>query len=281
LILAVRNLEEGNKAKNELMGRGKPTSTEIEVRRLDQNSFESVTSFVKSLKGDRVDFAILNAGVMNSEFITSTDGLESELQVNALSPALLSLLLLPNFHLASSSPKLPNAPRPHLTFVSSGLHGMAKFPERKLGPGEILSALNNRSKYNQSDRYGVTKTIGLLWMRELASRVQSSDVVVNAVNPGFCKTKLMRNAGSVAYYLSKCAQFLLGREVADGARCLVDATIVKGPETHGLYHSETQIKAESDLVRSAEGKELGERLWEEIVALLGKHGLDVENLLKT
>jgi retinol dehydrogenase 12 len=61
LILAVRNLDEGNKAKNELMGR-KPTSTEIEVRKLDQSNFESVASFAKSLKGDRVDFAILNAG---------------------------------------------------------------------------------------------------------------------------------------------------------------------------------------------------------------------------
>jgi retinol dehydrogenase 12 len=62
LILAVRNLDEGNKARSELMGRGKPTLTEIEVRKLDQNNFESVASFAKSLKGDRVDFAILNAG---------------------------------------------------------------------------------------------------------------------------------------------------------------------------------------------------------------------------
>jgi len=278
LILAVRNLDEGNKARSELMGRGKPTLTEIEVRKLDQNNFESVASFAKSLKGDRVDFAILNAGVMNCEFITSADGLESELQVNVLSPALLSLLLLPNFHLASSSPKPPSTPRPHLTFVSSGLHTMAKFPERKLGPGEILPALNNRAQYSQSDRYSVSKTIGLLWMRELARRVQSSDIVINAVNPGFCKTGLMRNTSGVMYYLSRVAQFLLGREVEDGARCLVDAAIIKGPETHGLYLSEMQVKAESDLVRSAEGKELEGRLWEEIVALLGQHGLDVENL---
>jgi retinol dehydrogenase 12 len=60
LILAVRNLEEGNAARTELMGRGEPT--EIEVRKLDQNSFESVTSFVKGLKGNPVDFVILNAG---------------------------------------------------------------------------------------------------------------------------------------------------------------------------------------------------------------------------
>jgi len=52
----------------------------------------------------------------------------------------------------------------------------------------------------------------------------------------------------------------------------------KRPETHGLYLSEMQVKAESDLVRSAEGKELEGRLWEEIVALLDSMDLDVENL---
>ena len=93
-------------------------------------------------------------------------------------------------------------------------------------------------------------------MRELASRVKSSDVVVNAVNPGFCKMGLMRNARGVVYYLSGGAQFLLGREAVDGARCLVDAAVMKGPEAHGLYLSEMQIKVESDLVRSAKGKEL-------------------------
>ncbi|KAI9776764.1 MAG: hypothetical protein M1839_009408 [Geoglossum umbratile] len=90
---------------------------------------------------------------MNGEFIPSTDGLESELQVDTLSTALLSLLLLPNLRLASSYPRLPDTPRPHLTFVSSGIHGMAKFPERKLGPGEVLPALSNRAQYKQSDRY--------------------------------------------------------------------------------------------------------------------------------
>jgi len=217
-------------------------------------------------------------GVMNAEFTTSADGLESELQVNTLSPALLSLLLLPNIYLASSSPRTPNTPRPHLTFVSSGVHSMAKFPERKLGPGEILPALNGRAQYNQSDRYAVTKTIGLLWMRELASRVNSSDIVINAVNPGFCKTGIMRNARGIVDYASRAMQFLLGREVADGARCLVDAAVIKGPETHGLYLSEMEVKAESDLVRSDEGKELKGRLWDEIVKLLEKHGLDAESL---
>jgi len=61
LILAVRNMEKGNAAKIELE-KAKDASTNIEVRKLDQSSFESVRSFVKDLKDEPVDIAILNAG---------------------------------------------------------------------------------------------------------------------------------------------------------------------------------------------------------------------------
>lgn len=61
LILAVRNMEKGNTAKTELE-KVTDASTNIEVRKLDQSSFGSVRSFVRELKGERVDIAILNAG---------------------------------------------------------------------------------------------------------------------------------------------------------------------------------------------------------------------------
>lgn len=198
------------------------------------------------------------------------------MQVNTLGPALLSLLLLPNLRLASTSPTLPDAPRPHLTIVSSGLHGMAKFPERKLGKGEVLSALNDPKKYHQQDRYPVTKALGLLWTKELAEKVASSEVIINAPTPGFCKTGLMRNTHGVMAYVVKFSGALLGRSAEDGARCLVSAAIEAGPETHGKYLSETHIKAESELVGGEEGKELQGRMWQEIVGLLKLHGLSEE-----
>ncbi|MCJ1246126.1 hypothetical protein MMC30_003331 [Trapelia coarctata] len=271
LILAVRNMEKGNAAKAELE-KAKDASTNIEVRKLDQQSFESVRSFVKDLKGERVDFAILNAGVWNTQFNPSVDGLESGLQVNTLAPALLSLLLLPNLRLAASSASLSNAPKPHLTFVSSGLHETAKFPERKLDTGGILAALNDPKKYKQSDRYPTTKAIGLFWMRELASKVSSSEVIVNAVNPGFCKTDLASNVKGIQAQIMSFAGWAIGRPALEGGRCLVDAAVAQGPETHGKYVSELKVKAESSLVNGPEGKELQGKLWEETMALLKKHG---------
>lgn len=72
----------------------------------------------------------------------------------------------------------------------------------------------------------------------------------------------------VMAYAIKGAEILLGRSAQDGARCLVDATVVKGVETHQKYLSEMQIKPESKLVRSAEGEQLQRKLWDETVALL-------------
>lgn len=153
---------------------------------------------------------------------------------------------------------------------------MAKFPERKLGKGQVLSALNDPKKYHQQDRYPVTKALGLLWTKALAERVASSEVIINAPTPGFCKTGLMRNTHGVMGYVVKLSGALLGRSAEDGARCLVSAAIEAGPETHGKYLSETHIKAESEMVGGDEGKELQGRMWQEIVGLLKSHGLSEE-----
>ena len=73
--------------------------------------------------------------------------------------------------------------------------------------------------------------------------------------------------GIMAYTI-KAAEVLLGRSAEDGARCLVDAAVLKGKDTHQKYLSEMQVKPESKLVRSAEGDKLQKKLWDETVALL-------------
>jgi retinol dehydrogenase-12 len=105
------------------------------------------------------------------------------LHVNVLGSALLSLLLLPSLQIAASSPATDNS-KPKLIFVSSGLHAMAKFPERKLPAGQILQALNNESTYDAHDRYPTTKLISLLGANELARRTSKVDIIVNSANQG-------------------------------------------------------------------------------------------------
>ena len=74
LILAVRNLEKGRLASTAL-DLSKPSTTQIDVQKLDQASFESIHNFVKGLKGERVDIAILNAGKFHQplQFLPAPD----------------------------------------------------------------------------------------------------------------------------------------------------------------------------------------------------------------
>ncbi|EMR85851.1 hypothetical protein ACHAPC_007627 [Botrytis cinerea] len=278
LILAVRDIEKGDVAKRELQNRT-TSSTQIDVHKLDHSSFRSVQNFVKELEGQRVDIAILNAGTWNTHFTTTTDGYEGNLQVNTLAPALLSLLLLPNLRAAASSPRPADAPQPHLSIVSSGLHEMAKFPEKDLPQGEILAALNDATRYTQSDRYPVTKAISLLWTKELSKRIPSSEIIINAPTPGFCKTGLMSQTSGIMGLIVKLAFLSVGRSAQDGSRCLVDAAVSGPLETHGRYLSEMKIKLESELVRSEQGEELGKKLWKEIMDVFARGGLAVQGSL--
>lgn len=61
LIIACRDVNKGNAAKK-ILDASKEQDTSIEVRELDQSSFESVQSFARGLEGQKVDIAILNAG---------------------------------------------------------------------------------------------------------------------------------------------------------------------------------------------------------------------------
>jgi len=74
------------------------------------------------------------------------------------------------------------------------VHVAAEFPERSAP--HILNALNNKDTHLPADRYHVTKLLDILLTRELAnsSELQDGSVIVCSVNPGFCRSELMRNA---------------------------------------------------------------------------------------
>jgi hypothetical protein len=66
--------------------------------------------------------------------------------------------------------------------------------------------------------------------------VPSSIVVINAPNPGLCKSGLDRDfKGSVVGYAVRFMQFFIAREASVGARALVDAAVNHGPASLGQY----------------------------------------------
>ncbi|KAF8142241.1 hypothetical protein K438DRAFT_1878481 [Mycena galopus ATCC 62051] len=161
-------------------------------------SFASVVRFAERAKGtlERLDGAVLNAGINSWDWGVTEDGWEKMLQVNALSTGLLGVLLLPLLQRTSTLPHpLPDtAIAPHLTITGSEGMCLASFPF-KSAP-HILTALNDKTKFKGDDvmdRYPTSKLFDLYLAREIAALEAAKGVVVNVIAPGLCASELGRD----------------------------------------------------------------------------------------
>lgn len=238
LILAVRNESKGQAAKQKLLAGKSPDKQVVEVWPLDLMSYESITSFVERVKGlDRLDIFVNNAGVSKLAFeINENTGHEEAIQVNYLSPALLTILILPILK-GKNPPSQPG----RLVIVNSDVASWPKFKERVSVP--LLPALDKKSSFDSQDRYYTSKLLCQFFVSELAKRVPASVAIVNAPNPGLCKSALYREYdGTLAGFLFGIFKGILGRTVSVGARGLTDAAVKHGQECHGQYLEDCRIQ---------------------------------------
>lgn len=232
LILAVRSQVKGEAAKSDILKTNPGSETIVEIWLLDLESFGSVVAFGKRADElPRLDVAMLNAGVFKFAWETTSDGIESSLQVNHLSTALLSLLLLPVLRKTAIILHQP----PRLTFTSSEVHMWTPFNEQNAA--NVLECLNDKGHFKDyMDRYCVTKLLDVFWVRELAAKVSEDVAIINLINPGSVDTGLHRG-NKVFQLMDK----IVGRTPEEGGRLLVDAAVVKGSESHGKYLSEARL----------------------------------------
>jgi NAD(P)-dependent dehydrogenase (short-subunit alcohol dehydrogenase family) len=240
LIIAVRSPSKGEDARSKL-GQEYPNA-KVEVCELEMGSYESILDFVQRMQQlDRLDIAILNAGVVRATFeLNAGTGHEDVIQINYLSTMLLAILLLPVLKSKSSA----GSPG-RLTIVGSGTAYGATFPNRNEVP--LLASFDKRPEpYDTNaatERYWVSKLLGHLFMVQLASHVRPDDVVVNIVDPGLCKgSQLNRDTSGVAGTVMSALKMVFGRTMEIGSSTYVDAAVVKGKETHGSFLSEWEIK---------------------------------------
>ncbi|KAJ7742986.1 hypothetical protein B0H14DRAFT_2478168 [Mycena olivaceomarginata] len=135
LILAVRDLKKGMVAKDQVIAET-GFAGRLEVWELDMADFGSVKRFVEMVNTlERLDGAILNAGINVPSWDVTVDGWEKTFQVNMLATGLLGVLLLPLLKKTSQLPlPYPDAHElsPHLTITGSGAQFLALFPEKRL-----------------------------------------------------------------------------------------------------------------------------------------------------
>jgi NAD(P)-dependent dehydrogenase (short-subunit alcohol dehydrogenase family) len=147
IILACRSLEKATAAKLSLEESSHCAPDVIETWEVDLSAYQSVIRFCeKAQKLSRIDVLLLNAGIMTTDFRMAEDN-ESTLTVNVVSTFLMGFLLMPKLKETAES----FGTTPHMTAVSSDLHLMANFAERK--SENIFEAMNRKEKARMADRY--------------------------------------------------------------------------------------------------------------------------------
>ena len=168
--------EEVSQGLNELGG-------SVEVMELDLGSLDSIRRFNSEFKekNNRLDGLVNNAGIMGVPFQKTADGFESQFGVNHLGHFLLTELLLDI--LKASAPA-------RVVILSSVEHAGSK-----KRPVEIhLEDLNyERRAYNRREAYGQSKLANVLHAKELARRLEGSDVAVFSVHPGWARSNLVQS----------------------------------------------------------------------------------------
>ncbi|TFK69951.1 NAD(P)-binding protein [Pluteus cervinus] len=266
LIMACRNTTKGEAAIKDVQST--TGYAQIDLLHIDLTDSASISKFIEELSSKgvtRIDTTLINAGMMTPKFELTVDGWETTLQTNHIGTALVALLLLP-FHLATKH----EDPFPRIAFVGSEVHYFVSKVEETKQPN-ILEALNDKKLARMPERYYITKTLNLFFARSLASRVQPGSLSVTAINPGFCKSQLIRNEGVIKMAGLKLATALLSRPTEMGSRCLVHGAVIASDEVvHGKYLNNCRVEEESDFVISEEGGRVQERVWKETIELLAK-----------
>lgn len=174
VMMACRNMEKGEKARQEIL-KGNP-SYEPELWSLDLSSLDSVRNFSTAFleKHNKLDVLINNAGLMALPLERTREDFEMQLGVNHLAHFALTAQLWPALQQGTES---------RIIQVSSLAHRFGKMD---------FSDLNWEESYSKWGAYGRSKLANLLFIRELASRLEKSnpDIIAAAVHPGYANTEL-------------------------------------------------------------------------------------------
>ncbi|ETI20122.1 hypothetical protein G647_08156 [Cladophialophora carrionii CBS 160.54] len=293
LIITARNESKGQAAKEQIEewaksnhpGAADAKHTEIIPMVLVMSSFAGVQKFANELKAKfpgGIDGAILNAGMMNTTYIQSSDGWEETLQVNTLSTFLLGLLILPLLIASADSGR--NAKyKPHLTFISSGTAWIIQPDEMKafMASEKPLEDLSQQKNFpggvsGGSGQYSRSKLVLEYAVRHLAASpaIRGLDgkpkVIIHTNCPGLCKSDLSREVGKgnpLIQLVSWVLQTTFARAAEDGANTYATA-LELGDEVHGEMWKNNRVFEVGPMLTTDEGKQFGDKMWNEIVGIV-------------
>ena len=246
VILACRNLSKGNAAIERLLADSEVQKYnpggEVEVRRVDMESYASVLGFAHAIKEElpALDILLLNAGIGQLTFETAGTGHEKVMQVNYLSNALLALELLPL--LKSTAERIGSSTR--MSWVGSRQHAQSTLIKKQpLGPEEsVLGHFDNKAKYRSFAHYGNTKLLCVMFITEMVKKVNSDEVIVNSMCPGMVDTAMSDVLPLPLRVVADVVKKMRARTPQEGARITANAAVVVGKESHGRFLMDMEVQ---------------------------------------
>ncbi|KAI9288272.1 hypothetical protein BC943DRAFT_318121 [Umbelopsis sp. AD052] len=250
------------------------------------SSSASVLEFANRVNKElpRLDVAALNAGVAALLYKASSDGWEQTLQVNVISTAYLAILLLPKMYATADQYGVT----PRLNITSSGAHTPVTLTKEMLAKGKPIEWLNTEENVKGiPTHYRVSKLLEIFFVQELANHIKRRDsgqtkVIVNALDPGLCHSKLTRNIAAPGQKLYMTVfKFLLARSEEVGSRTILNAGENENFHTHGKYLSNCIVFPPSDFVSSKEGYEAQIMVWNELRDILYKMNPETATIINS
>ncbi|NXE11676.1 DHR13 reductase, partial [Lophotis ruficrista] len=229
-------------------------NAEVRFMPLDLASLRSVRAFASAFlrQEPHLHLLINNAGV--SAGGTTEDGFSLSFQVNHLGHFLLTQLLLQR--LRDSAPS-------RVIIVASSAHCAGRLRLDALGrppPGP----------FSTFQDYCDSKLANVLHARELARRLQGTQVTCYAVHPGFVNTELFRHAPLWLKPLLVPLAWLFFRDAAEGARTSLHCATHEDIERFsGRYFADCGLQEPWPPARD---DRLARALWEASERLVGLGG---------
>jgi NAD(P)-dependent dehydrogenase (short-subunit alcohol dehydrogenase family) len=237
LLLACRSQEKGRRAVEEIAAQ--TGNRRLELLSLDLGDFASVRACAEGIlaRDEPLHVLINNAGLAGRRGMT-TSGFELAFGTNYVGPFLLTSLLLDR--LRDSAPA-------RIVNVASDAHYGAT--------GIDFDAVRKRTRTITGMReYSVSKLANVLHARELARRLEGTDVTTYSLHPGVVASDIWRR-------VPRPARAVMKRRMdspEDGARTSVYcATAPELADQSGLYYDDCAPKQPGRAVTAS----LAEELW--------------------
>ncbi|KAI0829375.1 NAD-P-binding protein [Trametes gibbosa] len=247
---------------------------------IDMSSLKAVDDLAtKILKEEqRLDILMCSAGIGQTAFVMTGDGLEKHFEVNSLAHYVFALRLLPLMQRTAAF-AAPGTVR--IVMQSSELHRMAPVTTRFWSKEEVNTVTEETQLYGRT-KLGVIYLVRELVKRKLATYPPGTvPVLAMAVHPGSIDAEVLKNCESGP--IAKLKRFLSrlstmsdeqGAEACLWAATCTDINKNEWKSFQGKYFSEAYGKADTES-KLAKDEEVAENFWE-LCAECTKEQLGVE-----